>query len=166
MTVDTEELQEVKVEDLEPKMSKLHIKFKVIDKGEPRVVSSRRDGSSHTVLDATVGDETGTVVVPLWDDSIDQLKIGNVYELKNGFTGLFRRQLRLKISSRSEVEEIEEEIEEVNTDRNLSDEEHGRRRRDYGGGYDLRKGRFRDSGTSRKTYGGKEKGHYHGTRKW
>ncbi|TFG06673.1 single-stranded DNA-binding protein [Candidatus Thorarchaeota archaeon] len=165
MSVDTDELQDVKVEDLGPKMSKLHIKFKVIDKGEPRVVTSRRDGSTHTVLDATVGDETGTVVVPLWDDSIDQLKIGNVYELKNGFTGLFRRRLRLKISSRSEVEEIEEEIEEVNTDQNMSEEEHGRRRRDYGGGVDLRKGRSRDT-SSRKTYGGKEKGRYYGKRKW
>ncbi|MFO7836584.1 MAG: hypothetical protein R6V83_08015 [Candidatus Thorarchaeota archaeon] len=120
------------VSELKPKMKNVNIRFKVVDKGEAREVTSNSDGSKHRVLDATVGDSTGTVVVPLWDDSIEEVETGKTYNLENGYTGTFRNQLRLKIGKYSELEEADEEIEEVNFDVNMSEEEHrGRRKRDY-----------------------------------
>ncbi|MBD3408289.1 MAG: hypothetical protein GF411_19355 [Candidatus Lokiarchaeota archaeon] len=152
MSEDTES-REVNVEDLEPKMRSISIEFKVIDKGEPRFVKSKYDGESHRVLDAIVGDETGIVTMPLWDDSIEEMEIGKTYRLENGFTGLYRKQLRLKIGRHSEVSTLENggEIDEVNRETDMSEQTHGRKRRDYGGGYDMRRGKSRDSDKRDKT---------------
>jgi replication factor A1 len=104
--------------------------------GEEREVSSRRDGTTHRVVDVVVGDSTGTVQVPLWDDTIDAVEAGKTYNLKNGYTGLFRGNLRLNVGRYGELADAEEAIEEVNAEVDMSAEEHEdtRRRRDYGGG--------------------------------
>ena len=62
---------EATVAELKPRMKNVTISFKVISIGEQREIESRKDGSSHRVCDITVGDTSGTVQVPLWDDTID-----------------------------------------------------------------------------------------------
>jgi ssDNA-binding replication factor A large subunit len=130
-TKQSEDTIEVKIEDLKPKMSDLTITFKVIGKGESRDVSSRYSGEIHTVADATVGDETGTVQVPLWDKSIEEMKTGKTYRLENGYTGLFKGNLQLKIGRHSTLIESEDEIENVNRDVDMSIKSH-RTTRDRG----------------------------------
>jgi replication factor A1 len=117
-------------------MKNVTISFKVIEIGEEREVSSRRDGTTHRVVDITVGDTSGTVQVPLWDDTIDAVEAGKTYNLTNGYTGLFRGNLRLNVGRYGELSDAEEAIEEVNMELDMSAEEHEdtRRRRDYGGG--------------------------------
>ena len=121
--------------ELKPRMKNVTITFKVVATGEERAVSSRNDGTSHRVADATVGDSTGIVQVPLWDSSIDDIAAGTTYTLKNGYTGLFRGNLRLNIGKYGEISEAEDAIEEVNEEVDMSAEEHedNRRRRSYGG---------------------------------
>ena len=75
-------------------------------------------------LDAVVGDSTGVVSVPLWNESIDSVEIGSTYTLKNGYTGLFKRNLRLNIGREGVLSKSEEEIEEVNTGNDMSAAEH------------------------------------------
>ncbi|MGY5873876.1 MAG: single-stranded DNA-binding protein [Candidatus Thorarchaeota archaeon] len=127
---------EATVAELKPRMKNITITFKVVEVGEEREVTSRGDGSTHRVADVTVGDSTGTVQVPLWDDTIDSVTAGNTYLLKNGYTGLFRGNLRLNVGKYGELSEAEEAIEEVNTEVDMSAEEHedDRRRPRYGGG--------------------------------
>jgi replication factor A1 len=126
---------EATVAELKPRMKNVTITFKVVATGEEREVSSRSDGATHRVADATVGDSTGIVQVPLWDSSIDDIVAGTTYTLKNGYTGLFRGNLRLNIGKYGEVSEAEEAIEEVNEEVDMSAEEHeDDRRRRYGGG--------------------------------
>jgi len=127
---------EATVAELKPRMKNVTITFKVVAIGEEREVSSRNDGATHRVADATVGDSTGVVQVPLWDSSIDELQAGTTYTLKNGYTGLFRGNLRLNIGKYGELAEAQEAIEEVNEEIDMSAEEHedSRPRRSYGGG--------------------------------
>jgi replication factor A1 len=126
---------EATVAELKPRMKNVTITFKVVATGEEREVSSRSDGATHRVADATVGDSTGIVQVPLWDSSIDDIEAGTTYTLKNGYTGLFRGNLRLNIGKYGELAEAEEAIEEVNEEVDMSAEEHeDDRRRRYGGG--------------------------------
>jgi len=126
---------EATVAELKPRMKNVTITFKVVAIGEEREVQSRSDGATHRVADATVGDTTGCVQVPLWDASIDDMKAGSTYTLKNGYTGLFRNNLRLNIGKYGEVAEAEEAIEAVNEEVDMSAEEHeDHRRRSYGGG--------------------------------
>ncbi|MFW9927445.1 MAG: hypothetical protein ACFFDM_11890, partial [Candidatus Thorarchaeota archaeon] len=115
---------EATVAELKPRMKNVTITFKVVATGEEREVSSRSDGATHRVADATVGDSTGTVQVPLWDSSIDDIEAGSTYTLKNGYTGLFRGNLRLNIGKYGELSEAEDTIEEVNEEVDMSAEEH------------------------------------------
>ncbi len=126
---------EATIAQLEPRMKNVTIKFKVMDVGDAREVSSRKDGSTHRVADAIVGDESGIVRVPLWDATIDELEVGKTFTLKNGYTGLFKGNLQLNIGRYGELEEAEEAIDEVNEEVDMSAEEHDDpRRRNYGGG--------------------------------
>ena len=126
---------EAKVADLKPRMKNITITFKVVEIGEEREVTSRNDNTTHRVADVTVGDSTGVVQVPLWDETIDNITAGNTYLLKNGYTGLFRGNLRLNVGKYGELTEAEEAIEEVNMELDMSEEEHeDTRRRRYGGG--------------------------------
>ena len=136
MSYEESEPIEATVAELKPRMKNITITFKLVSIGEEREVTSRRDGASHRVADATVGDGSGVVQLPLWDSSIDDMKAGTSYTLKNGYTGLFRGNLRLNIGKYGEVTEAEGAIEEVNEEVDMSAEEHEdtRPRRSYGGG--------------------------------
>ena len=125
------------INELKPRMKNLTVTFKVVELGEAREVTSRRDGETHRVLDAVVGDATGTVVMPLWNERIEEIELGKTYKLDNGYTGLFRSNLRLNIGRYGVISEAEEPLEEVNMENDMSAEEHERPRRyGYGRGYD------------------------------
>jgi len=143
---------EATVAELKPRMKNVTISFKVISMGEEREIESRSDGTSHRVCDITVGDTSGTVQVPLWDEAIDNITEGASYNLTNGYTGLFRGNLRLNVGRYGKLEQAEEAIEEVNMDVDMSAEEHedDRPRRSFGGG-----GR---SGGGSGGYGGDRRG--------
>ncbi len=152
MSYDDREPIEATVAELKPRMKNVTISFKVMETGEEREVTSRDNGDSHRVLDAVVGDSTGVVSVPLWDAKIDEVEIGNTYTLKNGYTGLFRGNLRLNIGRYGELSEADETIDEVNMDVDMSAEEHeDSRRSSYGGG-----GGY--GGRSSGGYGGRDRG--------
>lgn len=81
-----EPVEYVKVDTLKPRARNLNLIVKVVGVGEPRTVRSRRDGSEHRVAEALVGDETGCVLLSLWDDQIDAFGEGDVFEIRNGYT--------------------------------------------------------------------------------
>jgi replication factor A1 len=114
-------------------MKSLNITFKVVEKGEEREVTSRKDGETHRVLDARAGDSTGTVILSLWDDMIDTVEQDKSYRLENGYTSLFQGHLRLNIGRYGELKDADSEIEEVDMDNDLSAAEHERPPRRYGG---------------------------------
>ncbi len=139
------------VAELKPRMKNITITFKVIEMGEAREVFSRKDNENHRVLDARVGDSTGTVVVPLWDDMIEKFEVDSTYTLTNGYTGLFQGHLRLNIGRYGEIAAAEAAIGEVNNEVDMSEAEHEReyrpRRYDRGGDYGGRdRGRDRREG--------------------
>jgi len=151
---------EATVAELKPRMKNVTISFKVISIGEQREIESRKDGSSHRVCDITVGDTSGTVQVPLWDDTIDSVEEGATYNLTNGYTGLFRGNLRLNVGRYGELKQADETIEEVNMDVDMSLDEHenDRPRRSYGGGG--RSGGSGGGGRDRRGGGGDRRRRY------
>ncbi|MBN2230683.1 MAG: hypothetical protein JW779_13925 [Candidatus Thorarchaeota archaeon] len=123
-----EEANEALIEELKPRMKSVKVVFRVVGKGEVREVSSRNTGEKHRVTEAIVGDSTGIVTLPLWDESIGTIEVGKTYSLENGYTGLFRGNLQLKIGRNSTVTESETEIGTVNQDVDMSAENHRRSR--------------------------------------
>jgi replication factor A1 len=118
-----------KVGNLNPGSRSLNLTVKVVSKNPVREVVSRRDGSSHRVTEALVGDETGSVLLTLWDDTIESVTEGDVVEVNNGYIRLFRGSMRLNIGRFGTLEASEEDIENVNTDNNMSDRQYEQERR-------------------------------------
>jgi len=113
----------LKINELKPRV-RVDTTFKVLKKNEPRVV-----GTGKKVTEALVGDDSGTVLMTLWEKSIDELDVGKTYTLTNGYTNLFRGSLRLTMGRMGSVEESEEDVGEVNIENNMSEKKYGNDRR-------------------------------------
>jgi len=108
------------VSELKPRMRGIRITFKVVSITDPLEVTSRDDGTTHRVADAKVGDSSGTVIVPLWDDAIERFQIGSVYKLENGYTKLFKDNIRLNVGRDGVIGPSSDEIPDVNMEHDVS----------------------------------------------
>ncbi|UCD45245.1 MAG: hypothetical protein JSV27_01735 [Candidatus Bathyarchaeota archaeon] len=136
-TRDDRSEEPIKIGDLTTYSRGVNTTVKVVSKTEPREVTSRSDGSQHRVCEALVGDETGTVYMSLWDETIDEVTEDQVLSISNGYVNLFRGSMRLKIGRYGSYEVIDEApFDEVNLDNNLSSRQYERpqRGRDRFGG--------------------------------
>jgi len=113
----------LKISELRPRV-RVDTTFKVLEKSEPRVT---RDGKK--VTEALVGDDSGTVLMTLWEESIDEVEVGKTYTLTNGYANLFRGSLRLTIGRMGSIEASEEDVGEVNTENNMSEKRYEEERR-------------------------------------
>lgn len=141
MTYDREPVKS-KVGELNPRSRRVSVTVKVVSKNPVREVASRTDGSTHRVTEALVGDETGAVLLTLWDDDIGKVNENNVFNVNNGYVTLFRGSMRLNIGRYGTLEPSDAVIENVNTSNNLSDKQFEEERR-FGG--ERRYGGFRRS---------------------
>jgi len=147
----------VKVSDLQPFSKQVNTTVKIVQKGEARETVSRQDGTTHRVLDALVGDETGAIYMTLWDENIDKVNEGDSVMVKNGYVRPFKGSMRLNIGRYGSLEPAEAALGDVNTQNNLSDKVvEERPYRSYGGGR-----RFGGGGYGRGGgYGGRGGGGY------
>ena len=120
----------IKVDQLKPESRGVNTVVKVASKSEIREILSRRDGSTHRVADALVGDETASVYLTLWDESIDKINVADTLRIKNAYVNLFKGSMRLNLGRYGEFEAVEDSpIGEVNTGNNLSDKQYEEERR-------------------------------------
>ncbi|MHA1300347.1 MAG: single-stranded DNA-binding protein [Candidatus Helarchaeota archaeon] len=161
----TENVEEFKIiDDLRPGLRAINIKIKCNSKNEEREVTSRKTGESLRVTEALVGDETGSIYLTLWNTDIDKMEIDHVYKLTNVYTTVFKGSLRLNIGKYGSFEELnDEEINDVNTENNLSDKIYDQPRRyRSSGGYGGSKygGGGGYGGGGRRSYKGNRRGSY------
>jgi len=80
------------------------------------------------------------------EDSIESVSEGDVVDINNGYIRLFRGSMRLNIGRFGSLEASEEEIENVNTENNMSDRQYEQERR-YSG--------YRQRSYQSRGYGGR-----------
>src|SRR4030042_5240068 len=115
----------VKVGELTPNSKAVNVTAKVVSKGEARSTTGGRDYTTHRVVDALVGDETGCIYLNLWDDNIEKVKENDTLNIKNGYINLFKGNMRLNIGRYGSFEIVEEpQITEVDTENNLSNKQY------------------------------------------
>ena len=120
---------EATIAELKPGMKSVNITFKVMSTSEERAVESRKTGETYRVVDAQVGDSTGIILMPIWNETIDTIKVDTTYTLTNGYTGLFKGNLRLQLGKFGSIAAAETPIDEVNSEVDMSAEEHASRPR-------------------------------------
>ena len=87
----------MQINELRPFSKRVEVTGKIINKNEVREVTSKLDDSQHKVTEAVLADNTASVLLTLWDDTIDNVEVGKVYKVANGYTSLFQRKIRLNI---------------------------------------------------------------------
>lgn len=136
-----EEKVSVKVKDLSPDCKQVNVTAKVVSIGEAKEIPSRF-GRPRKVAEATVGDETGTVVLSLWQEQIGSIVQDDVISIENGFVSLVRGKMRLNVGKYGKMQKVDTPIESVETGNDMSAKEYPQEerpfRRDsrgpYGGG--------------------------------
>ena len=142
----------VKVKDLTPQSRRVNVVVKVISFGEAKEIPNRYGGESKKVAEARVADETGSVLLSLWQEQIGSVAVNDVLSIENGYVSLVQGHMRLNIGKYGKMTKIEKDIPTLNTDLDLSAAEHQQERRSFGprfGGYQ-----------SRGRYGGGSRGRY------
>lgn len=121
----------MKVEELNPNSRGIELTITIVEKLEQRDVTTR-DGAAHQVAEFLVGDETGCVILSLWDEAISSVEVGKAYTIGNGYITVFRNSMRISLGRQGTIAPAEEGP-EVNRDNNVS-EKHVENPRFRGGG--------------------------------
>ena len=85
----------MKIEDLRDRARRVDIEVKVVEKSDSREVRSRYRNETYQVADAIVEDDTGRIKLTLWNEQIDQVDVGDMIRIENGYVTSFRGELQL-----------------------------------------------------------------------
>ncbi len=108
------------IAELTPRSRGVELKVKIVEKRDEREVTAKATGRQHRVAEFLVADPSGSVLLTLWDDSIDSVEPGKSYLLKNGYVSTFRNSMRLNTGRYGSLEPIDEDV-EANTENNVSE---------------------------------------------
>src|SRR2546428_12077754 len=103
-----------KVKDLTPASKQVNVLVKVVSLSEEREITSKF-GEARKLVEATVGDETGTVLLTLWNDQIGQIHKDETLLIDNGYVTLVRGHIRLNVGKYGPMAKSEQMIGNVNT---------------------------------------------------
>src|SRR6266566_8487832 len=123
-----------KVKDLTPTTKQVNVLGKVVGLSEEREIPSKF-GEARQLVEATVGDETATVLLTLWNDQIGQVSKDETLLIDNGYVTLVRGHIRLNVGKYGTMTKSEQTIGDVNTALDISAVEYEREPRYRSGGY-------------------------------
>ncbi|HYS72580.1 MAG TPA: single-stranded DNA-binding protein [Thermoplasmata archaeon] len=148
-----------KVKDLTPTTKQVNVLVKVVGLSEEREITSKF-GEARKLVEATVGDETATVLLTLWNDQIGQVSKDETLLIDNGYVTLVRGHIRLNVGKYGTMTKSEQTIGDVNTALDISAVEYEREPRYRSGGYggERRGGSGGDRQFEFGTFGGSRSG--------
>ncbi|MDV3278141.1 MAG: OB-fold nucleic acid binding domain-containing protein [Nitrososphaerales archaeon] len=91
------------IKDLRDGMRRVDAEGEIAEMAEPRSVNLK-SGDQARVADCTLKDESGQIKLSLWDDQIDQVRVGAKVRITNGYTNSFRGDLRLNVGRYGKLE--------------------------------------------------------------
>jgi len=78
-------------------MRRVDVTGKIVEKSEPREVTSRYSGTTHRVATATLVDDTGSIKLTLWNEQINQVDVNDMVKIENGYVTSFRGEIQLNV---------------------------------------------------------------------
>jgi replication factor A1 len=87
----------LKIKELRDKMRNVTVEGKVMEKSDAREVLSRFKDETYKVASAIIGDETGTIKMPLWNEQIDKVNVDNMVKVENGYVSSFKGEIQLNV---------------------------------------------------------------------
>jgi len=87
----------VKINELRDGMKRVNVRGSVLEKSDPREVTSRFKDQTYRVATAVMTDETGTIKLTLWNDQIDMVNVNDTVRIENGYVTSFRGEIQLNV---------------------------------------------------------------------
>jgi replication factor A1 len=99
----------LKIEDLRVGMKKINIIAEVLETSEPSKVHTQfRDNA--LVSNAEIGDETGKVLLCLWDQQVNAVSVGDYIEVKNAHVATFKGEKQLRLGKNGSIVKLEKPV--------------------------------------------------------
>jgi replication factor A1 len=86
----------LKIKDLSIGSARVKVEGKVVNKSEPKTVKLW-DGRDANVADAVLEDESGSIILTLWNDQIDMVNVGDKLQIINSYVSNFKKEKRLNL---------------------------------------------------------------------
>lgn len=96
----------MKIRELRDGMRRVDVEGQISDISDPRTVNLRAGGQAK-VADCTLNDDSGSIKLTLWDDQIDEVKVGSRVKIESGYTNSFRGEIRLNVGRYGRLEVLE-----------------------------------------------------------
>jgi replication factor A1 len=94
------------ISDLKAGASNVDVEAVVAEKDEPREVVTKY-GKKLSVANAILKDDTGSIAISLWGDTIGQINVGDKVKVTNGYVNEFRGTPQLSTGKFGKIEVIE-----------------------------------------------------------
>ena len=99
-------IEHLRIGDLKSGMNRINLKARVLEIPKPRSVFTRF-GNFATVTNAKVTDETGIIQLPLWNNQIDTVSVGDTIQVENARVVTFRGERQLRVGRGGQLSVIE-----------------------------------------------------------
>jgi hypothetical protein len=99
-------IEHPRIEDLKFGMKQIDLKARVIEIPKPKSVFTRF-GTFATVTNVRVADETGIIQLPLWNNQIDTVSVGDTIRVENARVVAFRGERQLRVSRGGQLSVVE-----------------------------------------------------------
>jgi hypothetical protein len=103
---DRVKIEHPQIRDLKFGMNQINLKARVIEIPKPKTVFTRL-GKLNTVANAKITDETGIIQLPLWNQQIDTVAVGDTIQVENARVVTFRGERQLKVGRGGQLSVIE-----------------------------------------------------------
>ena len=96
----------VKIEDLRVGMKKVNVTAEVLETSAPSKVHTQfRDNA--LVSNAVIGDETGKILLCLWDQQVNAVSVGEYIEVMNAHVAMFKGERQLRLGKHGSIKKLE-----------------------------------------------------------
>ncbi len=99
---DRVKIENPRIGDLKFGMNRINLKARVIEIPKPKSVFTRFGGFV-TVMNVKVKDETGIIQLPLWNQQIDTVAVGDIIQVENARVVNFRGERQLRVGKSGHV---------------------------------------------------------------
>jgi replication factor A1 len=96
----------MKISELRAGASNVTVTAKVAQKDEPREVVTKY-GKRLSVANITLQDDSGSIAMSLWGDTINEVDVGDTIEVSNGYVNEFRGTPQLSTGKFGKIKVIE-----------------------------------------------------------
>ncbi len=92
------------IAELTPGTGNVEVQGEIVEIEAPREFA--KNGKTLRVANATLRDDSGTIVLVLWNDDIDKVQAGNVVKVANGYVNVWKDTPQLTLGKFGKLEVV------------------------------------------------------------